>query len=99
MSYVPLAEELEAAEADAAAAMDALRDELYLPAPSQARCAERLAAASRAVRLFELELGDAPALPPAQADAKKRELERHQRVVALHLVHVSSKTTGPLGPR
>ena len=76
-TYLPLAEELEAAEADASAALDALRGELYLTSPSEANCASLLAAASRAVRLFELELDDA-ALPPEAAEATRRELERQQ---------------------
>ena len=76
-AYLPLAEELEAAEADASAALDALRGELYLTSPSETQCAHLLAAASRAVRLFELELDDA-ALPPESAEATRRELERQQ---------------------
>ena len=76
-AYLPLAEELEAAEADASAALDALRGELYLTSPSETQCAHLLAAASRAVRLFELELDDA-ALPPEAAEATRRELERQQ---------------------
>ena len=76
-AYLPLAEELEAAEADASAALDALRGELYLASPSETQCAHLLAAASRAVRLFELELDEA-ALPPAAAEATRRELERQQ---------------------
>ena len=76
-TYLPLAEELEAAEADASAALDALRGELYLASPSETQCASLLAAASRAVRLFELELDDA-ALPPEAAEATRRELERQQ---------------------
>ena len=69
-AYLPLAEELEAAEADASAALDALRGELYLASPSESQCAHLAAARARCA--FELELDDA-ALPPEQADATRRD--------------------------